>query len=980
MSRRSRAAVLAAVALAVVVAVVVLVKGGHREEPARSAEPATRAPTGADTSVRAATVPDDVTFLDDLDRDGTLRLEGQVIDADDHAARAATVTLNTNPPRTITTEADGSFAFDHLVGRSYSLVAHAAGGFAGPVTARLTTSSEPVILRLRSGAAVEVRALAAVDGRPIDGATVELRALATIGGTTDHDGRVRLVGVGAGRYVAVAWAPGFAKSYQEVAVPIATATTQVVARIQLELQAGAPVAGRVLSPDGAPVAGARVRFSAMSGFVARADAVRDAVTTDVDGRFRFDALPRGTFRFLATHTTYAPGSSSPITLDGTSERNDVEIRLAAGAVLAGRVVTKDGKPAPSATIRITARTNGAAYDAPRQTYADADGHFEMTGLPRREMLVVALHESASSDIVPVDLAKTPEQRDVVIVLDQDGAIAGVVVDQNGKPVDGAAVWAALTVGTGDMKFQRQLRGYSQELSDAGGRFAIHGLRPGSYKLYASRNGGATPGDVRLRKGTPASVGDTNVKIVLGEEGGVKGTVAFADGTSPGLFAIGIGKGAPVPFATSDGSFELNGLPAGELGLSIDGPSFDPITVPAKIDPGGVADVGTITVKKGRTLSGRVLDPNGTPVANASVLAGPRLFGDGTQAGAIDLNLPGARDSFVRQTTSGDDGSYSLHGIGNGDLALMAESDALGRSHIAMVPGSPDSSTIDLVLLPFASVAGTVTSGGQPMPEAVVTASSQAASTSSFVVSTGADGTFRFDHLAPDTYKVSAVVGRSPKMGFRYTGTTVQAISGQTVNVTLVIADGVTLLVHVAPTGGKPLDRALVYVITGDQAATSARDVALAAGAAPGFTFTGAAITGQPATVQAVPAGHYTVCAVAIPNEVQGMSKAYAYVDREGASMPSVCAPLDVTADPPQQDVSLQVVVPPFVPDPGGPTPPSGQGGGAGGGSNGSGGSAGSGGSGSGSGSPTPLMSPVSRLTAPARVPDPGRDGEAGHHV
>ncbi|HZJ66596.1 MAG TPA: carboxypeptidase regulatory-like domain-containing protein, partial [Kofleriaceae bacterium] len=66
---------------------------------------------------------------------GALRLEGQVIDAEDHGVAGATVTITSNPPRTTTSEADGSFAFDALVGRPYTLVARVAQGVAGPVTA-----------------------------------------------------------------------------------------------------------------------------------------------------------------------------------------------------------------------------------------------------------------------------------------------------------------------------------------------------------------------------------------------------------------------------------------------------------------------------------------------------------------------------------------------------------------------------------------------------------------------------------------------------------------------------------------------------------------------------------------------------------------------------------------------------------------------------------------------------------------------------
>jgi hypothetical protein len=91
------------------------------------------------------------------------------------------VVVSTNPSRQTTTDADGSFGFDKLVGRPYTLVARAPTGVGGPVTAKLTATSDPVVLKLRPGGTVKVTTLdkagkAGADA-PISGATVELRGL-----------------------------------------------------------------------------------------------------------------------------------------------------------------------------------------------------------------------------------------------------------------------------------------------------------------------------------------------------------------------------------------------------------------------------------------------------------------------------------------------------------------------------------------------------------------------------------------------------------------------------------------------------------------------------------------------------------------------------------------------------------------------------------------------------------------------------------
>src|ERR1700733_10256636 len=142
-----------------VVAVIVVVSGVVWWRM-RASHPTPTAPVQKQDAVRHGATPDrrepepDVQVLIDNDPRGALRLEGQVVDVDDHPVAGATVVLSSNPPRTATTEADGGFAFDALVARPYTLVARAAHGVAGPVTARLNAKSDPIVLHLRPAAKV----------------------------------------------------------------------------------------------------------------------------------------------------------------------------------------------------------------------------------------------------------------------------------------------------------------------------------------------------------------------------------------------------------------------------------------------------------------------------------------------------------------------------------------------------------------------------------------------------------------------------------------------------------------------------------------------------------------------------------------------------------------------------------------------------------------------------------------------------------
>ncbi|HEX5064274.1 MAG TPA: carboxypeptidase-like regulatory domain-containing protein, partial [Kofleriaceae bacterium] len=72
----------------------------------------------------------DIAVADPL---GTFRLEGQLIDASDTPVGGGRVTIDALPPRATTTEADGTFVFEGLLARDYTLAAIAEAGAAGPV-------------------------------------------------------------------------------------------------------------------------------------------------------------------------------------------------------------------------------------------------------------------------------------------------------------------------------------------------------------------------------------------------------------------------------------------------------------------------------------------------------------------------------------------------------------------------------------------------------------------------------------------------------------------------------------------------------------------------------------------------------------------------------------------------------------------------------------------------------------------------------
>jgi uncharacterized GH25 family protein len=853
--------------------------------------------------------------LVDDDPRGDLRLEGIVLDGEDHPVVGATVVLSSNPPREAVSEADGGFAFDHLVGRPYTLVARAKAGIAGPVTARLTATSAPVELHLRPGAKVTV-AVVATDGKPVDGATVELRG-DDLQRAKTKNGSAAFAPVVPGGYQVAAWTEHTARSLQWLTVGAGETQAKLV------LAAGAAVSGKVVDDHGNAVAGARVTFHGASDWSQQADPKLDAVTTTSDGSFRFPAVAAGSFRFAAAHPSFAPGQSPLVTLDGKTERAGIVIELAAGATVRGRVIDAQKQPVVGARVRIgVASRRGMIFEPPRQAYSDGAGAFEVKGLSKRELAAVAMHETGSSQTRPVD-ATRGDVSDVELVIDVTGAIAGIVVDPQGNPVEGVQVSAGPNFrdqrAVSDFT-QWRLRGFPQELTDGAGKFTLTGLAPGSYQVTAMRAHAASRGRRGATEGVVAETGTKDLKIVLAPEGGVKGRVQFGNGTAPAAFTVAVGMSAQA--FTGDGAFELDALAPQQYELQVRGAAFQMRVVPVLVEPGKTADVGTILVEQGRTLGGTVVAA-GQPVAGATVSAGRMVFGNGTSSTA---NF-GPMGQGTKSTTTDTDGTFSLAGFSDGDLTLVADHPDYGRSKAVRVPTDmPGQGELVLELQPFGALSGVMRQGGKPVEGILVSCQSTTTPGAIYGVASGPDGKYRYDRLAPDTYKVSATVGM-PMAGMKFYSQQVVVPSGKEVTVDLSVEPGaVTLDVQAVASNGT-LGVANVWLASGAPlTATTATQLSLqTAAAGPGASQWVIVRAGEAAVFSEVAPGAYSACIVPFPAEVKGMA-AMGYSERHGDKLPAYCRPVNVAASPPTQNVSIPVEIPPFVPD----NPPGGGGHGPGG--------------------------------------------------
>lgn len=524
----------------------------------------------------------------------SLRLTGAVVDSAGAAVAGAEVRLAGLAARTVVTDAHGGFVFPDLLGGTYFVAAFTPDAAAPPRLVRLRRDTPPVILRLAPSARLEVTVLAAGDQRPLAGATVEVRPGATYGdappwrGTTGADGRVAFAGLAPDSYGLAATAPGFRPADLPLQ-PQAGLRWEAI----LVLVPGAAVSGRVVDEAGAPVAGAVVTpfpAAVKGGLVPRPRRTAFDVVTDADGRFAVPALDPGEHLLQATHPEYLPGWSEPLTVDGRTPRTGLELRVARGGVVAGQVVTPAGEPAPFAVVRANALDHGVLGAGVLTTLSDGEGRFRIAGLPRSAVELVAEHDGGTSENYGFDLAAAAEATGAVLTLELDGVVSGVIVDADGTPIEGARVMCV-----GLPRGAIGLRPIVPEPTGADGQFACRGLAPGDYELTAMRpapNNNQSPWT--RSAGARADAGDTDVRIVIPGDGALAGQVVLADGSPCREFGASVDPGgAPRPFVTADGHFVLDGLAPRRYELRITGPGFLPKTLPVSVPEGGTIDVGTI---------------------------------------------------------------------------------------------------------------------------------------------------------------------------------------------------------------------------------------------------------------------------------------------------------------------------------------------------------------------------------------------------
>ncbi len=363
----------------------------------------------------------------------------------------------------------------------------------------------------------------------------------------DDAGRCLLRAVSAGMRRIVVGAPGYAV---QTLPPRPVRRGRPSPPLEVRLQPGASISGRVLAPSGGAIAGARVRARpvASPGKMLLGDHM---VLTDGAGRFVLSGLAAGNWvlsadkvgftggRFLLDDTVTPPlyGTSS---VNATAGDGGVALYLVPAPILEGRVLDDEtGEPIKAFRLFTHPSRRPAAIDPGRiRSVVSEDGTFRYPldhgAIVARHFWLHVLAPGHAPEQVELGVAlglngrvraRAPIYRDIEVRLIRGSEVSGRVVDPSGAPVEGAHVAAThvpeagrgVVVVAPDAVSQGPWSlGRVEVSTDASGRFRLEHLDEGGWKLAVDHPGFAhrvvdeaiqvgrrevrDVGDVRLEKG------------------------------------------------------------------------------------------------------------------------------------------------------------------------------------------------------------------------------------------------------------------------------------------------------------------------------------------------------------------------------------------------------------------------------------------------------------------------------------------------
>jgi protocatechuate 3,4-dioxygenase beta subunit len=474
-----------------------------------------------------------------------------------------------------------------------------------------------------AGAAVNVE----LDSGARDGLGGDARVMASLVTGKNGECEVEFPRTLPRRIYVTASQPGYAnRTYEPLIEPGGRAIPR---RHTLELERGVSIGGIVKGEGGPPVAGATVTVMARAGLDAAADfsyVPEVKVTTDAQGRWRFDAMPTG-WSFVAlrvAHPDYVPTIMMrirPRPTDFDLKAKRAVTILEPGVRVHGQVRDDRGQPIAGATVGLGSDRHAAQHGFPT-AMTDQEGRFHFDHVPTGTQTITAQAPRRCPALAEFVVA--PDMKPVEFRLKPGHLIRGRVVDRSGKPIEGVAVQP--------MNWKTHSSLDWRATTDRDGRFTWDSAPAETVRLTLTRPGYVMISQREFRPG-PAETPVTMYPPLF-----VRGEVRDARSGQP-IPRFHVVDGAYYRFANEGGQLrQVNwerGGPAREfmggqyeveyahplvkaVAVRIEAVGYQPVTSePFRMEAGDVTFDATVEPGSGPT--GMVHGRDGQPLAGASVI-------------------------------------------------------------------------------------------------------------------------------------------------------------------------------------------------------------------------------------------------------------------------------------------------------------------------------------------------------------------------
>jgi protocatechuate 3,4-dioxygenase beta subunit len=595
----------------------------------------------------------------------------------------------------------------------------------------------------------------------------------------------------------------------------------------LYLQPGGRIAGRVVGPDGKPLADAFVTSMPSDGSVfAMVREARVAQRTDADGKFAFDGMIAGNkYTVRATKEGLASRDEGPIAVEAGTDRADVELKLEAGAGLTFRLLTAKDVPVKSVEARLLPQGGGgrrrgfgiSANDVEKDKIVpQGDGKFLIKALDAGTFDLTLMPDDYADVAKEAVKLRTGETTDLgTLRVKESKSIAGRISDASGQPVEGAVI--------SGMWMDAEARLSREARSGSDGRYRLSGLGDSPIRNVSVRAAGYANAN---REG--ATPGDNAVDFTLEKNGSVRGRVQLAGGAAPVAFRVQafpeakanqermgmriVVGGRPDEdqvFTDPSGNFRLDDVAPGDVTITVKADGKAPAhKTGVKVASDQVADVGTVILEDGRSLRGRVVAAkDDAPIPGA----------------IVTLSQPqGMMMSFGRDTSAGTaitalDGRFEIAGLEPRAYAIDANqpdySPSSGRVEIG---ADVDTDDFVIKLSRGGTITGVVRDGQKvPIPNAGLLLTKMPMAGGPQTVSTGPDGRYTFEKIAPGEYMVLRAPAAGGPLVLFGGMKQVEVREGETTVHDLDEASKITVAGRVTK-GGQPVANAMILFTSGDR--------------------------------------------------------------------------------------------------------------------------------------------------------------------